>query len=115
MPVQKNGDLLQGGDQKFLVLLLSFSFIYFLSLSVGNSQRVSPPPTPKLQVNLNTADEAELLLLPGVGATLAKRIMEYRTKYGPFKRNEDIINIQGIGPKKAEKILPMLRQMTNDQ
>ncbi|MCL2306459.1 MAG: helix-hairpin-helix domain-containing protein [Planctomycetaceae bacterium] len=110
MSVQKNEDLLRRNDQKFLVLLLSLALVYFyfLALSTGNPQPGSPPP-PKLQVNLNTADEAELLLLPGVGAILAKRILEYRTQHGPFQRNEDILLIQGIGPKKAEKILPMLK------
>jgi len=114
MSVQKtsglSGDLLRRSDQKFLVLLLSLAFVYFLGLSVGAPQYGPPPSIPKLQVNLNTAEEAELLLLPGIGETLAKRILEYRAKHGPFQRNEDLINIQGIGPKKTEKILPMLRE-----
>jgi len=109
MSAQKNGDLLRRSDQKFLVVLLSFSFLYFLALSVGSPQYASPPTTPKLQLDLNTADEAELTLLPGVGATLAKRLIDYRTEHGPFQRNEDIINIRGIGPKKTEKILPLLK------
>ena len=111
MPAQKNGGLLRRNDQKFLVLLLLFSFVYFLSLSVGSPQYGSPPATPKLQVDLNTAGEAELLLLPGVGATLAKRVLEYRIERGPFQRNEDILHIRGIGPKKAEKILPLLKEI----
>ena len=111
-----SGDLLRRSDQKFLVLLLSLAFVYFLGLSVGNPHQYGPPPsTPKLQVNLNTAEEAELLLLPGIGETLAKRILEYRARHGPFQRNEDIINIQGIGPKTTEKILPMLKEMKNDK
>jgi len=97
------------------MLLLTLSFVYFLGLSVGTPQYGAPPPPPKLQVNLNTADEAELLLLPGIGATLARRILEYRTKHGPFQRNEDILNIQGIGPKKTEKILPLLKEMNNNK
>ena len=115
MPTHKNDDLLRRSDQKFLVLLLTLAFVYFFGLFLGSPQYASSPVTPKLQLDLNTADEAELLLLPGIGATLAKRIIEYRTQNGPFKRNEDIINIRGIGPKKNEKILPLLREMTNDR
>ena len=95
------------------MLLLSLSFVYLLGLSIGSSRHGSVPPTPKLQLHLNTAEESELLLLPGVGETLAKRIIEYRTWHGLFKRNEEIINIPGIGPKKTEKILPLLKEMTN--
>ena len=115
MFMQKNDDLLRRNDQKFLVLLLSFLFIYFLGLSSGTPHYVLPPSTPKLQVDLNTADEAELLLLPGIGAILAKRLLEYRTKHGSFQRNEDILKIQGIGPKKAEKILPVLKQIKKEK
>ncbi len=43
------------------------------------------------QVNLNTATQAELEKLPGVGPSLASRILEYRTKNGGFKKIEEIL------------------------
>ena len=113
--MRKSDDLLRRSDQKFLVLLLSLSFIYFLGLSIGNPHSVRSPQTPKLQVDINTADEAELLLLPGVGVVLAKRILEYRTNHGSFRHNEEILKIRGIGSKKAEKILPMLKRVKNEK
>ena len=57
-----------------------------------------------VRVNLNTATEEELVTLPGIGPSYAKRIVEYREKNGPFKRVEDLLNVQGIGEKTLEKI-----------
>ena len=48
-------------------------------------------------VNINKATAAELAALDGVGPVLAKRIVEYRTKHGAFKKPEDIKNVKGIG------------------
>jgi len=53
--------------------------------------------TKTVKVNLNTAGAAELETLPGIGPSYARRIVEYREKNGPFKRVEDLLNVQGIG------------------
>ncbi len=59
-------------------------------------------------VNLNTATIAELEALPGVGAKVAARIVEYRMKKGPFKKIEELMNVQGIGEKSFLKLRPQL-------
>ncbi len=59
-------------------------------------------------VNLNTATKEELQTLPGVGPAVAQRIVEYRTKCGPFKSVDELLEIKGIGPKKLEKIKPLV-------
>ncbi len=59
-------------------------------------------------VNLNTATKEELQTLPGVGPAVAQRIVEYRTKFGPFKSVDELLEIKGIGPKKLEKIKPLV-------
>jgi competence protein ComEA len=50
-------------------------------------------------VNLNTATQAELETLTGVGPVLAARIIDYRETHGPFARTEDITRVQGIAEK----------------
>ena len=48
------------------------------------------------RININTADEAQLTTLTGIGATRAQAIISYRQENGPFAVIEDIMNVQGI-------------------
>jgi competence protein ComEA len=70
--------------------------------------RADRPAKPAVMVNLNTASSAELETLPGVGAKMAARIIEYRQKKGPFKKIEELMNVQGIGEKNFLKLKPQL-------
>ena len=49
------------------------------------------------KVNINTASKRVLMTLDGIGAKMAERIIEYRTKNGRFETIEDIMKISGIG------------------
>ena len=55
-------------------------------------------------VNINTADEAELQTLNGVGEATASAIVRERTNNGPFASPEDLMRVTGIGEKKFEKL-----------
>jgi competence protein ComEA len=55
------------------------------------------------KINLNKATVEELSQLKGIGMKYAERIVQYRDKNGPFKNVEDLLNVQGIGPKTLEK------------
>ena len=59
---------------------------------------------PAVTVNINTASAVELEQLPGVGAKTAERIVDYRQKKGPFKKIEELMNVQGIGEKNFLKL-----------
>lgn len=48
------------------------------------------------RININTADEAQLTTLTGIGARRAQAIIAYREENGPFAAIEDIMNVQGI-------------------
>ncbi len=63
---------------------------------------------PALVVNVNTASAAELEQLPGVGPRVAARIVDYRTKKGPFRKLEELMNVQGIGEKSFLKLRTQL-------
>jgi len=56
------------------------------------------------KVNINKADERELVSLPMIGPALAKRIIEYRSKNGPFRNLSDLKKVKGIGEKQINKI-----------
>ena len=60
-------------------------------------------------IALNLASAKELELLPGIGPSLAARILEHRQTHGPFKSLEELLAVKGIGPKTLEKIRPYLR------
>ena len=59
-------------------------------------------------ININTASVAELDTLPGIGPTLAQRIVDYREQNGPFINAEDIINVPGIGAGNYERFKDMI-------
>jgi len=56
------------------------------------------------RININLASQSELTDLPGIGAVLASRIIDYRRQHGDFLRIEDIRNVTGIGEKRYEAI-----------
>lgn len=59
-------------------------------------------------VNINTATTTELQTLPGIGASVATRILDYRQKNGGFKKVEDLMNVRGIGEKTFLKLKPLI-------
>lgn len=60
------------------------------------------------QININTADQAALETLPGIGAATAKAIIAYREKTGGFNSIEDIMNVAGIKEGRFEAIRDLI-------
>ena len=69
-----------------------------------NVQSNSTPALDSGLVNLNTADVAALMTLPGIGESRAKAIISYREQHGAFVKIEDIMKISGIKQAAFSKI-----------
>jgi competence protein ComEA len=61
---------------------------------LGDGSEIAPA-----RVNINTADEATLTLLPGVTPRRARSILAYREANGPFSELADLVNVKGVGDK----------------
>ncbi len=61
-----------------------------------------------ITININTAGKDELMKLPGVGESMADKIIQFRNEHNGFKKSEDIMKVKGIGKKKFEKIKPYI-------
>ena len=60
-------------------------------------------------VDLNTADQATLETLPGIGPALAGRIIAWRDEHGGFTAVEDLLEVSGIGETRLEDLRPRVR------
>ena len=107
---------------KFLVVVLFFLIsgvvyshsFYGGSLDMGKeitadeigivSEAVTPAEVILGEVDINTANMAELMTLSGIGESRAADIIKYREENGDFSRIEDIMLVSGIGEKTFEEI-----------
>ena len=60
-------------------------------------ETAEPEPPADAPININTADEAALRTLQGVGEVLAQRIVDYRAEHGAFRTVDELTNVKGIG------------------
>jgi competence protein ComEA len=70
---------------------------------------------PGALVDLNTADENELETLPGVGATLAQRIVAFRELTGAFASPDDLLDVAGVTQSKLDAIEPYVTAGASNQ
>ena len=75
----------------------------------GSRARAAKPPVTATVmstdvVNLNSATATQIASLPGIGPKTAELVVQYRTKNGPFKKIEEIMNVRGIGEKSFLRI-----------
>jgi competence protein ComEA len=75
-------------------------------------ERSAPAAVPRrlpAPLNINAAGAEALQALPGIGPALAVRIVADREARGPFRTPEDLRRVPGIGPKRWERIRPLVR------
>jgi competence ComEA-like helix-hairpin-helix protein len=83
-----------------IVVLLGGSLAGFLRPSLEEK----PEKITTFPININSASADELTLLPGIGEVTAKKVLEYRIKNNGFKTKNEIMEVNGIGIAKFEKI-----------
>lgn len=91
----------------FVLLALLVGFF------IGRNSTYSPVLTSKLpattqageKININTATVQQLQELPGIGQSLAERIVAYRNVHGSFQLLEDLTLVEGIGIDTLAKLL----------
>lgn len=86
-----------------LLLVASVSF------TTRAQHKKQPPAAP---IDLNAATAQELQELPDVGPKMAKAIVDFRERSGPFRRIEDLLAIKGITKQRLEKIRPYVKIAT---
>ena len=85
----------------FLALVVLVRFYHGAVNDQYSLEKLAAPP-----VDLNEAGMAELITLPGVQETLARRILEERKSGGPFRDGEDLAHrVNGIGSRKLAGML----------
>jgi competence protein ComEA len=67
---------------------------------------LDPGQAPAYRIDLNRADRAELLQLPGVGPSLAERIEAYRRENGGFRSVDELRRVHGVGPATLARLRP---------
>lgn len=98
-----------------------FSKLVFIGLTVGllvfacarKPTEIEPasPKTPIVEnaININTASAEELAKIPHIGEKAAAKIVEHREKYGPFRRPEHLMLVDGISDKKFRLIRSLIK------
>ncbi|PLX84806.1 MAG: competence protein ComEA [Desulfuromonas sp.] len=85
--------------KRTLVVCLLFALISL----VGFGASVSSAADAASMININSASIVQLQELPGIGPSLAERIVAYREANGSFKSADQLIEVKGIGKRKMEK------------
>ncbi len=72
------------------------------------------PLQARFQVDINRADWPEMIQLPGIGETLARRVIVERTENGPFLDLDELTRVRGIGLRTLERVRPYLLPIPKD-
>ena len=102
---------------RFSALPVSEPSVVFSASSANRSQtsgakdekNISQVGAARLLVDLNLSSRMELETLPGIGVTLADRIVTYRASHGGFDQVEDLVKVSGIGKKRLRKLAPFVK------
>ena len=64
--------------------------------------------TAQRELNINNAGLDSLQSLPGIGPQLAAKIIEHRTRYGPFRKREHLLIVEGISEARYREVAKLI-------
>lgn len=97
--------ILEDGQKLYIPSIYDNNVVEYISTENGINIIENPAQTSNTsKININKADIEDLKRLPGVGDSLAIKILDYRKQNGKFKTIEELKNVNGIGDKKFEKL-----------
>ena len=91
-----------------LVLLAIFAMVTTGLIRLRTTPRKVPGP-PMFRLDINQAGVQEWMLMPGIGPTMARRIIADRQSRGPFRSVDDLARVTGIGEKTIAQVRPYCR------
>lgn len=91
-----------------LVVMLAAAVVAWTATPAGSGNSAAPIALRSIRIDINSADEAELGLLPEVGPALARAIVADRTAHGPFRSVEELDRVRGIGPATMRSLAPFV-------
>ena len=97
---------LRHSDQRKVAVMLTFSAMLLCWHTAVRKQETFAPKQYQFRIDLNTATHGELQTLPGIGPKLAENIIQYRNKHAPINDFDEMMNVNGIGPKRHSAMKP---------
>ena len=77
-------------------------------LALGLTSPAHAAPGLSGKVNVNTATQEELEMLPGIGASRARAVIDARKQRGGFEHVDDLLEVKGIGQASLEQLRPFV-------
>ncbi|MDE1921674.1 MAG: helix-hairpin-helix domain-containing protein [Candidatus Omnitrophica bacterium] len=98
-------------ERKF-ICIIAIIFVAGAAVQLSFKRDIAPARWARhmrrFTININTARADQLQMLPGIGATLAQRILVYRRQNGPFRSLQDLRHVKGITAKRLRQIKELI-------
>ncbi len=113
---QPSGDVERARSWMYASVVLMGLCLWRLGDHAFDSFRQDEPTATEFQLvlDINKATTAQLIALPEIGPSLAKRIVQDRATNGDFQSTEELQRVRGIGPATLRAIKPLLTVSTGD-